>query len=167
VSLPPHKFVRPLYWYYRLEEIRNYEFCIVFSGIISVPNFMKIRQAFLEVGICGQVDYDKPYVRVYSFHAHSAKKHIMCKKGITPIICLSTDLQLHNLSIQWWRVSSTFILFFSFHFVYPKFSKIQWIYSRFYELLGNIFLFSISMGNGPFGKPIVAQLLRKCDPEVH
>lgn len=43
------KFVRPPYWYYRLYEIKNYEFQVASSGIISAPNFIiKIRLAIIE-----------------------------------------------------------------------------------------------------------------------
>jgi hypothetical protein len=49
VSIPPHKFVRPPCWYYGLYEIAKNGFRTVSIGITSVPNFIQIRLAVLEL----------------------------------------------------------------------------------------------------------------------
>jgi hypothetical protein len=49
VSTPLHKFVRPPCWYYRLEEIVKYNLRVVPNCITSIPNFIQIRPAVLEL----------------------------------------------------------------------------------------------------------------------
>jgi hypothetical protein len=49
VSIPPHKFVRPPCWYCRLQEIEKYGFKVVPDGITSLPNFIQMRPAVLEL----------------------------------------------------------------------------------------------------------------------
>jgi hypothetical protein len=49
MSTPPHKFVRPPCWYYRLYKIVMYDFRVVPNGIKSIPNLIKIHPAVLEL----------------------------------------------------------------------------------------------------------------------
>jgi hypothetical protein len=57
ILLPSHKFVCLLYCYHRLLEIKNYKLEFTFSGIIYIPNFIKILPAFLELKhVSGQLD---------------------------------------------------------------------------------------------------------------
>jgi hypothetical protein len=49
VSIPPHKFVHPPCWYYRLEKIVKYDFRVVPNCITSIPNFIQIRPVVLEL----------------------------------------------------------------------------------------------------------------------
>jgi len=48
VLIPPHKFVRPPYSYYTLQEIEKYDFRVDSNGIKSMPNFIQIRPAVLD-----------------------------------------------------------------------------------------------------------------------
>jgi hypothetical protein len=57
---PPHDFEYLSHWYYRLQEIQKFEFEQASVGITSIPNFMKIRSAILEL-LC---------VRMYSSKYH-------------------------------------------------------------------------------------------------
>jgi hypothetical protein len=49
VSIPPHKFVLPSCLYYRLREIKNYDFRVDPYDITSILNFIQIRPAVLEL----------------------------------------------------------------------------------------------------------------------
>jgi hypothetical protein len=49
VLIPPHKFVRPPCWYYRLKGIIKYDFRVGPNGITSIPNTIQIRPAVLEL----------------------------------------------------------------------------------------------------------------------
>jgi hypothetical protein len=49
VSIPPHRFVRPPCWYYRLFDIKKYDFRVDTGGIPSIPNFIQIRPSVLEL----------------------------------------------------------------------------------------------------------------------
>jgi hypothetical protein len=49
VSIPPHKFVHQPCWYYRLQEIEKYDFRVDSNGITSIPNFIQICPAVLEL----------------------------------------------------------------------------------------------------------------------
>jgi hypothetical protein len=49
VLTPLHKFVSPPCWYYRLEEIIKHDFRVVRNCITSIPNFIQIRPAVLEL----------------------------------------------------------------------------------------------------------------------
>jgi hypothetical protein len=44
VSVPPHKFTRPHYWYYCWQEIKTYKSIKACYGIMLISNFIKIRQ---------------------------------------------------------------------------------------------------------------------------
>jgi hypothetical protein len=48
VSIPPHKFVGPPCWYYRLQKIEKYDIGVFPNGITSKLNFIQIRPAVLE-----------------------------------------------------------------------------------------------------------------------
>jgi hypothetical protein len=68
VSTPPHKFLRPPYWYYRLQEQETSELrdsdCIT-----PISNLDKIRPTVKDYN---QADsHDQSYMR--SFHARCAK----------------------------------------------------------------------------------------------
>jgi hypothetical protein len=49
VSIPSHKFVRPPCWYYQLQDTKEHEFRVVSNDITSIPNFIQISPAVLEV----------------------------------------------------------------------------------------------------------------------
>jgi hypothetical protein len=41
----PHEPKHLLHWYYHIQEIKKYESALASSGIMSIPNFMKIGPA--------------------------------------------------------------------------------------------------------------------------
>jgi hypothetical protein len=41
--VPPHEFEHPSRWYYQSLEIKKHRSGLCFNGMISTPNFMKIR----------------------------------------------------------------------------------------------------------------------------
>jgi hypothetical protein len=45
IILPPHQSEHPSNWYYRVQEIKKYEFGLASNGIIFMPNLIKIRSA--------------------------------------------------------------------------------------------------------------------------
>jgi hypothetical protein len=47
VIIPPHDFKQPSCWYYRLQEIKQYDFGVITNGITSIPNFINFRPAIL------------------------------------------------------------------------------------------------------------------------
>jgi hypothetical protein len=49
VSIPSHKFVLSPCWYYLLQEIKKYDFRVHCSGITSIPNYIQIRPAVIEL----------------------------------------------------------------------------------------------------------------------
>jgi hypothetical protein len=69
LSTPPHKFVRPPCWYYRLYQIEKYDFWVVPIGVTSIPNFIRISPAVPELNHADR--HDHPYMR--SFNAHRPK----------------------------------------------------------------------------------------------
>jgi hypothetical protein len=74
VSVPPHVFVLSPCWYYRLHEIKKYDFRVDPDGIMSIPNFIQICPAVLELNHADRRTdrRGKPYLD--SFHAHRANK---------------------------------------------------------------------------------------------
>jgi hypothetical protein len=72
VSLPLYKFLRPPCCYYRLQEIKKYEFGVATNGILPMPDFIKIRPAVLELKHADeQIFVDQ--LCVCSFYAHAEK----------------------------------------------------------------------------------------------
>jgi hypothetical protein len=62
VSTTPHKFVRPPCWYYRVQEIEKYDFRVDPNGIASIPNFIQICFAVLEMNHAdGPTDTTSPF----------------------------------------------------------------------------------------------------------
>jgi hypothetical protein len=49
VSIPPHKFVRPPCWYYRLQEVEKHDFKVDPNGITSIQNFIQTLPVALEL----------------------------------------------------------------------------------------------------------------------
>jgi hypothetical protein len=49
LSITSHKFVRLPCWHYRLYEIEKLDFRVVPDGITSMPNFIQIRLAVLDL----------------------------------------------------------------------------------------------------------------------
>jgi hypothetical protein len=47
--MPPHNFVRPPCWYYRLQEIEKHDFRADPYGITSILNFIQIHPAVLKL----------------------------------------------------------------------------------------------------------------------
>jgi hypothetical protein len=74
VSIPPHKFVCLPCWYYQLLEIEKYNFRVHLKVITSIPNFIQIRPAVLELNhmdIRWTDRHDQP--KKHSFHTHHVK----------------------------------------------------------------------------------------------
>jgi hypothetical protein len=49
IFVPPHNFEHSSRWLHQLSEIKKYEFGVVCPGMTSIPNFMKIRPAVLQL----------------------------------------------------------------------------------------------------------------------
>jgi hypothetical protein len=43
----PHKFQHPSWWYYRVYDIRNYEFPVVTHSMMSITNFVNFHPGIL------------------------------------------------------------------------------------------------------------------------
>jgi hypothetical protein len=81
VSTPPHKFVRPPCWYYRLYEIEEYDFRVVLNGMTSIPNFIQIRPAVLYLNHEDWQTNKQPWPVLYAFiSCTSCRERIKTRK---------------------------------------------------------------------------------------
>jgi hypothetical protein len=49
IIIPPHEFKQTSCWYYKVQEVTNYDFRVVTYGITSTPYFIKILKAITKL----------------------------------------------------------------------------------------------------------------------
>jgi hypothetical protein len=52
IVIPPHGFKQLSHWYYRVWEVKNYEFSFLTYGIISTQNFINFSPVISRNEIC-------------------------------------------------------------------------------------------------------------------